>query len=60
MNCHDFYTYVNNSDKINNKREHNKVILVIMNSDDSMSEYCGYKADGWHTIGPYTNKCHYE
>ena len=56
----DFHTYVNSSHKINNKREQNRVVLVIMSIDDSMPEYCRCEADGCHTIGPNMNKCHCE
>ena len=42
----DFNTDANNSNKINNKREQNRVISAIMSSDDSMLEFFGYEADG--------------
>ena len=56
----DFYYNVSGYHKINNKREQNRVVLVIMSSDDSMPKYYRCEADGYHMIGSYMNMCHCE
>ena len=49
MICHNFH-----------KKEQNRVLLVIMSSNDSMPKYCGCEADGCHRIGSYMNKYYCE
>ena len=60
MICEDFHSYVSSSHKIDNKREQNRVVVLIMTNDDNMTDYCRCEADRCNIIVSYTNKYYYE